>query len=146
MQHDFCAAHPPYNPPVMRAMRAHYAGRSCAHCSRIHASDASDARVLHVDPRAGAKRPQWRARFSAKNHACLFVSEHSMKDTTSQKPLTQATIAAALGLTQQRVSQMVRRGMPTTSVDAAKQWRDENLDQYALYWRDYYRRQHGIRY
>ena len=65
---------------------------------------------------------------------------------TDKKPLTQAAIAAALGLTQQRASQMVRKGMPMTSVSAAQRWRDANLDPYLLEWRSFYRRKYGVRY
>ena len=67
-----------------------------------------------------------------------------MKDK-SKKPLTQAAIAAALGLTQQRISQLAKQGMPTTSVDAADKWRAANLDQWLIGWRQYYRKQ-GVRY
>jgi hypothetical protein len=42
--------------------------------------------------------------------------------------MTQKELADALNLTQQRVGQMVRGGMPTTSLAAAKLWRKRNID------------------
>lgn len=42
--------------------------------------------------------------------------------------MTQKELAAALNLTQQRVGQMVREGMPTDSVEAARTWRKRNVD------------------
>ena len=43
-------------------------------------------------------------------------------------PLTQIQLAAALGLSQPAVSQCVKQGMPTHSVEAARHWRECNLD------------------
>lgn len=42
-------------------------------------------------------------------------------------PLTQIQLAAALGLSQPAVSQCVKQGMPTDSVEAARRWRECNL-------------------
>ena len=42
-------------------------------------------------------------------------------------PLTQIQLAAALGLSQPAVSQCVKQGMPTHSVEAARHWRECNL-------------------
>ncbi len=39
---------------------------------------------------------------------------------------TQKQIADGLGISQQRVSQLIREGMPTTSIEAAKAWRDQH--------------------
>lgn len=40
-----------------------------------------------------------------------------------QKPLTQAALAKALGLAPSRITAMKAQGMPTHSIDAARQWR-----------------------
>ncbi len=42
--------------------------------------------------------------------------------------LTQIQLAAALGLSQSAVSQLAKQGMPTNSVEAARAWRENNLD------------------
>ncbi len=42
-------------------------------------------------------------------------------------PLTQIQLAAALGLSQSAISQLAKQGMPTDSVEAARQWRECNL-------------------
>jgi len=47
--------------------------------------------------------------------------------------LTQGRLAAALGISQSRVSQLRARGMPTATVDAARRWRDANLDPVQVY-------------
>lgn len=44
----------------------------------------------------------------------------------AKKP-SQNSIAAGLGLSAARVSRMVKAGMPTDSVSAARAWRDENV-------------------
>jgi transcriptional regulator with XRE-family HTH domain len=41
---------------------------------------------------------------------------------------TQSEIAKRLGVSQGRISQMVKAGMPTDSVDAATAWRSANVD------------------
>ena len=41
------------------------------------------------------------------------------------KPLTQAALAQALGLAPSRITAMKRQGMPTSSVEAARQWREQ---------------------
>lgn len=43
----------------------------------------------------------------------------------SVKPLTQAALAKALGLTEGRVSQLKTLGMPLSSVEAAQAWREQ---------------------
>ena len=45
-----------------------------------------------------------------------------------RKKLSQADVGRALGISRQRVFALVRRGMPTTSIAAARAWRAENLD------------------
>ena len=42
--------------------------------------------------------------------------------------LTQTQLATGLGISQANVSKLVRLGMPTTSLEAARRWREENLD------------------
>ncbi len=42
--------------------------------------------------------------------------------------ITQIQLAAALGISQPAVSQCVKQGMPTHSVEAARHWRECNLD------------------
>ena len=42
--------------------------------------------------------------------------------------LTQIQLATGLGISQANVSKLVRLGMPTTSLEAARRWREENLD------------------
>lgn len=44
-----------------------------------------------------------------------------------RRKLTQGAIAEALGISQARVSQLSRRGMPTNDVERARAWRDANL-------------------
>lgn len=44
----------------------------------------------------------------------------------ARKPQKQS-IATALGLTAGRVSQLVKKGMPTETVDAAREWYQENI-------------------
>ena len=46
-----------------------------------------------------------------------------------RKKLSQADVGRALGISRQRVFKLVGRGMPTTSIAAARAWRAENLDQ-----------------
>ena len=43
--------------------------------------------------------------------------------------MSQTEIAKALGISQPAVAQLVKKGMPTASVDAAKQWRSCNVGQ-----------------
>ncbi len=43
--------------------------------------------------------------------------------------MSQTEIAKALGITQPAVAQRVKRGMPTDSIEAAKQWSDSNIGQ-----------------
>ncbi len=42
--------------------------------------------------------------------------------------LTQIQLATALGLSQAAISQSVAKGMPTHSIEAARAWREANLD------------------
>ena len=42
--------------------------------------------------------------------------------------LTQIQLAGALGLSQAAISQSVAKGMPTHSIEAARAWREANLD------------------
>ena len=42
--------------------------------------------------------------------------------------LTQIQLAAALGLSQAAISQSVAKGMPVSSIEAARAWREANLD------------------
>lgn len=44
------------------------------------------------------------------------------------RKLTQQALANALGISQGMVSRLKRQGMPVTSIEAAQQWRRENLD------------------
>ena len=53
-----------------------------------------------------------------------------------QRELTQAGIARELGLTRARVCQMVKMGMPVSTIEAARAWRAANLDPIATYWSD----------
>lgn len=44
------------------------------------------------------------------------------------KPLSYSQIGAALGISKQAVARQAAKGMPISSVDAARAWRDANLD------------------
>ena len=57
------------------------------------------------------------------------------KSTSSKKPfaqrqkLTQARVAELWGMSQQGIGQMVRRGMPMDSLEAATAWRTQDLEE-----------------
>ena len=55
-----------------------------------------------------------------------------------QRELTQAGIARELGLSRARVCQMVKMGMPVSTIEEARTWRAANLDEISLYWSDFY--------
>lgn len=46
--------------------------------------------------------------------------------------MRQSELARALGVSRQRVHQMVRDGMPVDSLEAAQEWRAANLDPLAI--------------
>lgn len=50
------------------------------------------------------------------------------KLTVAKRPMNQSDLAAALGMTRQAVSKLKRQGMPVTSVEAARAWREQNLN------------------
>lgn len=60
------------------------------------------------------------------NHQKSTSSKNSQRDG---KKLTQAKVGELWGMSQQGIGQMVRRGMPMDSLEAATAWRTQDLEQ-----------------
>lgn len=52
----------------------------------------------------------------------------------SKRKLTQKELAVALGVSQANVTKLKARGMPVHSIEAARRWRDTNLDPLRAKW------------